>query len=68
MLDRFDKCIRFHFGPALNELLKKEQEMKEKEGADKKFDLETRYKIVMGEVSVADAVKSLVEPGRSGGQ
>ena len=60
VLDQFDLCVRGQFGPAVSEMLKKEQEMKAKDPT-LRMTLEQGYEFIRQAVS--DNVRALMSYG-----
>ena len=65
VLDQFDLSVKYHFSAPLTEVLKTEQELKERTDPSAKIGLEQRYHMLLKEVSIADNVRALTDP-RSG--
>ena len=59
ILDQFEISVKQHFGESLKEVLKAEQDYKEKHGLNNRMPLEMKYQLLQKEVRVADTVKSL---------
>ena len=61
VLDQFDLSVKYHFSAPLTEVLKTEQELKERTDPGAKICLEQRYQMLLKEVSIADNVRALTD-------
>ena len=65
VLDQFDLSVKQYFGAGLTEILKAEQELKEKTFPSAKLNLEQRFKMLAKEITVADNVRALLQTSGS---